>query len=295
MIELGDTPTFIDTHARLIDRRRFDLLFARGEAGAVLAALAGYANADGGFGWALEPDLRSASSQPVGALHAFEVLEEIAPETTPLAARLCDWLASVSLPDGGLPFALPGAAGPGSAPHWAGADHTRSSLHITSAVCAVAQRVAGHDPAVARHPWLARATDHCLQGIAALEEPGGAYELLFVLQLLDALHDERPGAARELERLGSLVPATGALAVAGGVEGEQLRPLDISPLPDRPLRRLFAGDVVARDLDRLAAERLDDGGWDVGWRTVSPAAAIEWRGYLTLRALALLRANGRLA
>ena len=30
-----------------------------------------------------------------------------APTTSPRAVELCDWLASVSLPDGGLPFALP--------------------------------------------------------------------------------------------------------------------------------------------------------------------------------------------
>jgi hypothetical protein len=294
MIELGTTSAFMDTHARLIDRRRFDLLFRGGDPEAVICALAGYANADGGFGWALEPDLRGASSQPVGALHAFEVLEEIAPSTNPLAATLCDWLEAVSLADGGLPFALPGARGPGSAPHWARADHSRSSLHITSAVCATAHRVAAHDPAVAEHRWLARATDYCRREIATLERPRGPYEFRYVLELLDALHDKSAEAARELARLRHFVPASGAMPVEGGAEGEMLRPLDFSPRPDRPLRELFAAEVIAADLDRLAAERLDDGGWDVDWRVFSPAAAVEWRGYVTVRALTILKANGRL-
>jgi hypothetical protein len=69
----------------------------------------------------------------VGVLNAFEVLEEVAPSTSPLAARLSDWLDGVSLANGGLPFALPGTDGPGSAPPWTGVDHSRSSLHITSA------------------------------------------------------------------------------------------------------------------------------------------------------------------
>jgi hypothetical protein len=293
MIDLGKTSEFMDTYARLIDRRRFDLLFGHGDADGAVAALTGYANGDGGFGWALEPDLRSASSQPVGALHAFEVLEEIAPSTSPLAARLCDWLESVSLADGGLPFALPGADGPGSAPHWAGSDPSRSSLHITSAVCGIAHRVAHHDPAVAEHPWLATATKYCLGEIATLKGPRGAYEFLFILQFLDALHDEDADAARELERLRPFVPESGAMPIAGGAEGETLRPLDLSPSPDRPLRKLFASEVVAADLDRLAAEQLDDGGWDVDWRAFSPAAALEWRGYVTVRALTILRANGR--
>jgi hypothetical protein len=293
MIDLRKTSEFLDTHARLIDRRRFDLLFGHGEADGAIAALTGYANGDGGFGWALEPDLRSASSQPVGALHAFEVLEEIAPSTSPLAARLCDWLESVSLADGGLPFALPGADGPGSAPHWAGSDPSRSSLHITSAVCAIAHRVAHHDPAGAEHTWLARATDYCEREIAAMERPRGAYEFSFVLQFLDTLHDTDADATRELERLRSFIPDSGSMPVPGGAEGETLRPLDFSPRPDRPLRELFASEVVAADLDRLAAKQLDDGGWDVDWKVFSPAAAVEWRGYVTVRALTILKANGR--
>ena len=126
MIDIDKASDFMQTHARVIDRRRFELLTAGGDPDGAVAALAGYANPDGGFGWALEPDLRAAGSQPAGALHAFEVLEEIAPATSPLAVRLCDWLESVSLADGGLPFAVPGAAGPGSAPWWAGADHSTS-------------------------------------------------------------------------------------------------------------------------------------------------------------------------
>ena len=49
---------FIWRAARLLDRHRYALLFADGSAEAVLEALRGYRNADGGFGHALEPDLR---------------------------------------------------------------------------------------------------------------------------------------------------------------------------------------------------------------------------------------------
>jgi hypothetical protein len=295
MTDFDKASQFMDTHARLIDRRRFDLLFGDGEGEAAVAALTGYANPDGGFGWALEPDLRSASSQPVGALHAFEVFEAIAPSTSPLAAGLCDWLDSVSLPDGGLPFALPGAEGPGSAPHWAAADHSRSSLLSTSFVCGIAHRVAGHDPAVAGHPWLARATDYCQREIAGMAGPRFAIEFRYVLQLLDALHDKSADAAAQLERLAAQMPASATMPVKGGAEGEQLRPLDFSPEPDRPLRALLSADVIAADLDRLAAEQLDDGGWDIDFHAVSPVAALEWRGYATVQALKTLDANGRQA
>jgi hypothetical protein len=295
MIDFEKATAFMDTHARLLDRRRFDYLFGDGDASGPSSALTGHRNPDGGYGWALEPDLRGPASQPAGALHAFEVMAEIGPALDPSATALCDWLGSVSLPDGGLPFALRGAAGPGTSPWWGKADPSRSSLHITAAVCGMAHRVAAHDPAVARHPWLASATAYCIDAIASLEEPTFAIAFKYVLELLDRLHGEHPDAARELERLGRYIPPSGAMPVPGGAEGEAIRALDFSPEPGRPLRALFAPDVIAAELDRLAGGQLDDGGWDVDHAVGSPAAALEWRGYATVEALAVLRANGRLA
>jgi hypothetical protein len=100
--------------------------------------------------------------------------------------------------------------------------------------------------------------------------------------------------AAELERMSAFVPASGELPVDGGVEGERLRALDLSPLPDRPLRALVPADAVAGHLDELAAGQQDDGGWTVDFPSASPAGAIEWRGIATVRALAALRAHGRL-
>src|SRR5919109_1151002 len=118
MTDIAKASEFMRTHARLLDRRRFELLFANGSADAALAALSGYANPDGGFGYGLEPDLRSVSSQPGGALHAFEVLEDIAPETSPVGVRVCNWVHSASLDDGSLPFAFEIDDEAGSAPFW---------------------------------------------------------------------------------------------------------------------------------------------------------------------------------
>jgi hypothetical protein len=282
---------FMAGHGRLLDRRRFERLVDDGDPGAVVAAANAYRNSDGGYGWGLEPDCRAPESQPAGALHAFEAFADAAPATAPEAAGLCEWLASASLDDGGLPFALPIADAAGSAPFWAEADQNSSSLQITAYVAGAAHRVAAHDPAVAGHPWLAKATEYCLAAIAGIEDASQAIQLNACLQFLDAASESRPEAVKQIERLGELIPEDGLLPVTGGIEGETIRPLDIAPLPERPVRALFKPEVISAELERLAGEQQDDGGWDVDFQSYSPAAELEWRGYATVNAALILTRN----
>ena len=293
-VDLAAAADFLAGSARVLDRRRFELLVGGGPAEPVLAAVDGYRNADGGYGWGLEPDLRSTSSQPGGALHALEVFAQTGVAGAERARGLCDWLAAVTLPDGGVPFALPVADPAACAPFWATADATRSSLQITAVVAATAYRVAAVVPGVAEHPWLARATDFCLAAIDGLAAGAHAMELAFAVRFLDAAAAARPDAAARVERLRDLIPADGLLHVAGGAPDEYMRPLDFTPSPGGPGRSLFAPGVVDAELDRLADAQQDDGGWSVDFVSYSPAATLEWRGHQTVHALSLLRANGRL-
>ncbi|TMR88231.1 hypothetical protein [Nonomuraea basaltis] len=290
-VNLSAIPGFLATHARVLDRRRYDLLTGDGDAARVLAALDAYRNTDGGYGWGLEPDLRAPESQPGAALHAFEVFEDVAPATAPQAVALCDWLETVTLPDGGLPFALPVTVSGGTAPWWVGGDPATSSLQITSVSAAAAHRVAAHDPAVAAHPWLERATRYCLGAIQALEEQPHAYVLSFAVHFLDAVYDTQPRAADLLKRLGAYIPADGRVPVEGGTADEALRSLDFAPYPGRPVRDLFDPEVIAADLVRLAGGQQDDGGWTVDYVKISPAGSLDWRGAVTVQAVQILRAN----
>ena len=148
-------------------------------------------------------------------------------------------------------------------------------------------------PDLAGHPWLPAATAFCLSAVERLPDQPGAHELGFALQLLDAVADRQPAAAELLERLGHrLLPADGLLPVIGGAADEALRPLDLAPWPDRPIRRLFAQSVIEAELDRLADGQQTDGGWRVDFHSYSPAAELDWRGYATVRAVGVLLRNG---
>ncbi|RIQ22069.1 hypothetical protein [Jiangella rhizosphaerae] len=107
------------------------------------------------------------------------------------------------------------------------------------------------------------------------------------------IHDSRPEAAAQLEWLGRLVPADGGIPVEGGIEGEAMHLLDLSPEPDRPLRALLDPAAVGRDLDRLERLQEDDGGWVVDFDSSSAAGALEWRGYQTVWAVRTLLVHGR--
>lgn len=84
-VDRSAAEAFIWSAARLVDRHRYALLFADGPAAAVVEALRGYRNPDGGFGHGLEPDLRCPGSQPAPTLNALEILHEAgaAPRSIP--------------------------------------------------------------------------------------------------------------------------------------------------------------------------------------------------------------------
>jgi hypothetical protein len=290
-MDLDGAISFVATHGRVLEWRRLHLLLGEGSPDDVLAALEAYRNPDRGYGWALEPDLRSARSQPVAAMHALEVLVEARDTASRRAPELCDWLAEHTLPDGGLPFALPFTDSAGSAPHWLRADPKVSSLQMTSQLAARAHLLARHRADVGAHPWLATATSYCLDAIDRIVETPHAYELMFVLGFLDAVADHDPRAGELIERLARYVISDGPTPVAGGAEGEVLYPLDFTPHPGTASRAFFTKDAIAADLDRLAGQQQPDGGWPIGFTPFSPAAALEWRGYATVQAVAVLRSN----
>ena len=60
------------------------------------------------------------------------------------------------------------------------------------------------------------------------------------------------------------------------------------------LNPAFEDTVIEEHLDAFAARQQEDGGWAISWPAVSPACELEWRGFLTVAALLLLRAYGRI-
>jgi hypothetical protein len=102
---------YLAANARVLERRRFERLFAGGGPGPVRDAAAAYRNADGGFGHALEPDSRGPGSQPLAIAFALGVLHETDAWDTGLAEGACEWLAAHAPSGGGVVFADPSIEG----------------------------------------------------------------------------------------------------------------------------------------------------------------------------------------
>ena len=274
---------FIFANARLLDRHRVAVLLDGSPANAVVQALRPYRNSDGGFGNALEPDVRTPDSETTAALHGLEVLAEVDALEDPMVAGAAAWVAAVADPDGGVPFVLPGAAqyprGPWMVPSDGGS-------HLTFGLAAVLSTAA------VSSDWLATATRWCWQ---RLERPGelGGYWLKYALDFLDATPDDERARAT-IERLRPLLRDDGTVPVPGGAADEKLTPLTLSSRPGRRSRTLFADTQVTADLDNLEHGQQDDGGWTFDFLSWSSGQTVEWRGLITLRALATLHAHDRL-
>jgi hypothetical protein len=281
--DLHAAEDFVLRNARLLDRHRLAHLLGQGGPEPVVRTLRAYRNDDGGFGHAIEPDMRAPVSQPVGVHTALEILHEVGAHDDDLIRPAADWLLTVTREDGGIPFCLPSAADYPRGPWWQPAD--ASSVTQTAANAAALHALG------VEHPWLDGASDFLWRWLDRLElgtatpSPGIAYDLRFTVWFLNAV----PDAERSERALDALAPHLGRFVAAGDAQ----TPLDLAPLPDSRARRLFADDEIAVHLDALEAAQQPDGGWMFPWDQWSDAATSEWRGVLTVNTLTLLRANRR--
>jgi hypothetical protein len=108
-VDVDAAERFVFANARLLDRHRLAGLLHAAPVAPVLSALRGYRNVDGGFGLALEPDVRGPESEPASVLRALEVLIEIGAVADSLIADAAAWIEGTADPDGGVPFLMPSA------------------------------------------------------------------------------------------------------------------------------------------------------------------------------------------
>ena len=269
--DFSQATDFVWRTARLLDRHRFAFLFLDGPRDAVLAALRPYQNADGGFGHALEPDLRGPVSQPLPVWSALRVLDEI---PSIRSYPRVPWLQ----PD----------------------DQPPASINPTAGIAGLL-----HKHRV-DHPWLERATTYCWHYIESgerwvserdlsdFERASEGYDVRAFLPFLDFVPD-RNRAEKALERIRQYLFEQKIVALDPAASGDVHTPLDFAPRPTSIARQLFSDETIDTYLEALVAAQQEDGGWPIGWLIWTPVTGLEWRGWATIDALTTLRAYGRLS
>jgi hypothetical protein len=279
---LESAQTFILSNARLLERQLFTFLFQQGNPEHVRTALLAYQNADGGFGNALEPDKRTATSQPIDQEFALRVLADIGFDTR-IALQICGFLETITTAEGGVPFVLPTVRDAPRAEWWnTDLDEPPASINPTASIAGLLHKYE------IRHPWLTRATDYCWQYIEQLQI-GGGHDFLCVQLFLEHVAD-RERAERAFERISTQLVAGGHITYDPAASGYVFMPLEYAPSPQNMSRRLFDTTTIQRHLTALASRQQIDGGWPISWPAVSPACELEYRGIVTLNALKTLKA-----
>ncbi|HEY3728164.1 MAG TPA: hypothetical protein VGL51_13370 [Solirubrobacteraceae bacterium] len=158
-VDIEAAERFVLANARLLERHRLAVLLYDAPVAPVLDALRAYRNRDGGFGHALEPDVRAPESEPASALHALEVLVGVGALDDPMVSDAAAWVATIADPYGGVQFVLATAAAHPHAPWMLPSD---GGSHLTFAIAGALWRSRPGEP------WLRRGTDWCW---AKLERP----------------------------------------------------------------------------------------------------------------------------
>lgn len=295
---LGRAAAFVWASGRVLEQRRFEVLFGGAPDGSGLAAaLAAYRTPDGGYAYGIEPDVRGPEPQPLSAATALAVLADAGRLDAASVIPVLDWLDTVTTAEGGVPAVLPTLRDYPRPPWLPVAEEPAADLLTTGQILGPVLTSG------APHPWIPTAMEFARREVEAMEETH-PYGVESALMFLNAAPD-RDWAREEAERIGKLVreqrtvlldPAhpEDAVIPPGYAEGEYHLPYDYAPTPDSLSHAWFSTEEMDRALDHLEASQDPDGGWPITWAKWSATTEMEARPIVTVKALRVLRAYGRL-
>jgi hypothetical protein len=302
---------FIKTQARLLDRALFEHRFEDAPAKRVAAALSRYQNADGGFGHALEPDVRTPHSSALATGIGLTLLKELGfSPAHPMAAQAVVYLHDTFLEDE-MPQVWrvipPEANDAPHAPWWHDeVKEGKSTLAQTFDNFLIIPRaqIVGllhHYAALVPTDWLDAVTEATVASIATLGAEafgGGGDTLRYALDLAETA--ALPASYRD--RLRPRLRAVADQIVCrdpAAWSGYCPTPLKIAPTPDCIVADVL-DEALATHLDHVIAHQTEAGSWEPTWTwgdaypDAWAEAKREWRGHLTLETLTSLHAFGRL-
>lgn len=278
--------TFIWKHGRLLERRVFEYFFFRGSSEGIVTALKAYQNDDGGFGNALEPDLRAPDSHPLYMEFALSLLHDCGIKNSDLFYKSCDFVSKHADLQKGIPTIFASSQQYPRAGHW---DHPLSTEpsfdRLTGLVGLLKWQ--GID-----HAWLDLAAEACLNYIST-NKYEDAHTILTSFCLLESL-PQTPTIIRLFDKLSNELASANFLRMDPLSQNYGLSPLEFAPSPEAYCKRIFSEDTINQHLDVLVSQQEEDGGWNINWDPPGETARLEWRAIVTLKNLKILKEYNRL-
>jgi hypothetical protein len=294
---------FLKTQARPLDRALFEHRFEAAPAEQTIVELARYQNTDGGFGRALEPDVRTPSSSALCTGIALRLLREMhCAADHPLVGGAVQYLLATLDEGEGVWRVIPDDANHyPHAPWW----HDDGSLARTFDDFVIIPRaqIVGLLHGYAKlvpGDWLDAITEDTIKTIEALEDDafgGGGDTLRYALELAETDTLPRHFKDRLIPRLRSVADRI-VCRDPEEWKGYCPTPLKVSPSPDSAVVDMLWDDLQ-RNLDYKIDCQTSEGTWEPTWTwgdfypQMWKQAKLEWRGHLTLETLTSLHAFGR--
>lgn len=307
MVQLSSTAwqaakSYLFAHGRKVDQQLFVYYFERGNATQVLTALLPYQNADGGFGHALEPDLRAAASTAIATQQGFNILRAIgAPSSEPTVQHAVQYLLSTLDPTTQVwPIVGPEVEEAPHAPWWTYANvHANFGGFLANPRAALVGFLHDHHTLVPP-TLLAQLTDAVLTHLEAQPDQLEMHDLFCYLALANSPNLPQVARSRVVAKLARTVPHT--VATDPNLwDGYVLFPLDVAPTPDALLTATIDRTAIDANLDLWIESQAADGSWPLPWtwdfvnKDAWARAERDWKGYHILHRLHTLVAYGRVA
>jgi hypothetical protein len=277
---------FIWENARLLERAIYALHFRHGAGQHILQILLSYQNEDGGFGNALEPDLRAPDSQPLFIEFALRTLYDSKIRDTELVYRTCNFLSNHTDLNQGIPMVFPSSQLYPRAAHMDTPSVYKPSFErLTSLVGLVTWQGVNH-------PWLPGAIEVCLDHLSK-NQYTDAHTIMNAFCLIESLSPER-NVDQLFQKLTDELFTANFYCAEVPVKTYGLTPLAFAPSPDSYCRPIFTDRQINDHLNELESQQEEDGGWPILWEPPGEMARREWRAYKTVMALITLKAYGRI-
>jgi hypothetical protein len=295
---------YLKKGARCLEREIFEHHFEGGSAEAVLTHLAEFQNLDGGFGNALEPDLRSPSSSALATEYGLRTMVEygVRSDHAMVRAAVTYVLDTMDEATSTWRVAPLDVNKHPHAPWWHDSEGSLARTFDDFLVIPRAGIIAQlyHYSDLLPSGWLERVTQTTMEAVKTMEEEkfGGGGDALNYLRKL-AETPQLP--LREKDWLVQRVRELAKIVVARDPEqwtSYCAPPVKLAPTPEAITAEVLA-DYLPAHLDYLISQQSPQGYWDVTWSwsdypDVWEVAKAEWRGILTVDTLISLKAYGRI-